>query len=1019
MDITKLLDYFIECIEIESLEEMSFPSFKIDETFSRFPPSEEWSSLEESVTEFNPPHKMRSILALGGGASALYYGWPIFARPAVTRNGDPYCWIEPVFLLRVEYHPDGNMYETTLLREWPKINDRILRQFAQTIEERIQLVESLGLPTAESLAADGLITHWKRLADLFPNLQPIEPIQISSLSTADLSTLPQQGFYNQALLLTSSAPRYSRGLLRELRLLKEPTHISHIQNTSLHALLNSNLSLPQTGSKENGILQITPLNRSQRQATTRAIENTLSVITGPPGTGKSQVVLNILANAFVNNQTVLFTSKNNKAVDVVCERVLDSLDFPINLRLGSKTTERDYTTEFLDLLDKVLSGGDRDAIVSSYNRAKQQFEESKAAYFSAVKALDEIVSIRNQIDELDKSCEHYERTLSPTIIETVRKLSREDFASLVAAQQELAVLQSGHLPITYRILGIFSKTFPLKRLHNLCVEVNSLIANVLSIPAEVTPSLRTYAHYLSLAKPICEFIELHTKILKLRDRLSKLDINRASENIDSLEQDFVDKCRIYIECVGRYRMIHLTTEQRSDLTNYYAVVRQLSGEYPGASAFAKLKQQQEKLFRKISRILPVWSVTNLSASGHFPFAPAAFDLVIIDEASQSDIASAIPLLFRAKQAVIIGDPQQLKHISSIARSQDNQLLEKHGLLTDDNLRFSYSAQSLYHCSRGAVNQDAVTLLNEHYRSHFSIIEFSNREWYDGNLEIRTNYDNLFFPPDGREHIEWINVVGQTVRPGNTSALNVAEANKVLDVLKQVFQLYGDQKPTIGIATPFAAQKQHITEALSQQYNEDLIRSHLLLANTAHQFQGDERDIVIFSPVISRGAAATTIGFLRSTSNLFNVSITRARSILWVVGDKQACVNAGIPFLKNFVEYISNKRYHTLDIPRPEFQSPHEKRFYELLRTLGYDPKAQHPAGPYHIDIALQSNGKKLAIEVDGEQWHATLTGERLERDIVRDRNLRRMGWHVIRFWVHELKYDIDNCIKTVERHLNQ
>lgn len=140
------------------------------------------------------------------------------------------------------------------------------------------------------------------------------------------------------------------------------------------------------------------------------------------------------------------------------------------------------------------------------------------------------------------------------------------------------------------------------------------------------------------------------------------------------------------------------------------------------------------------------SFSNLSIGGHFPLKPRIFDLLIIDEASQSDIASAIPLLFRAKNAVIIGDPQQLKHIPSISRAQDNRLMQKYDLIKDDYLRFSYSIQSLYHWARGIVSNDCVTLLNEHYRSHHSIIEFSNREWYNGYLDIRTNYDNLLYPP---------------------------------------------------------------------------------------------------------------------------------------------------------------------------------------------------------------------------------------------------------------------------------
>lgn len=127
------------------------------------------------------------------------------------------------------------------------------------------------------------------------------------------------------------------------------------------------------------------------------------------------------------------------------------------------------------------------------------------------------------------------------------------------------------------------------------------------------------------------------------------------------------------------------------------------------------------------------------------------------------------------------------------------------------------------------------------------------------------------------------------------------------------------------------------------------------------------------------------------------TFTCARNILWVVGDKLICIESGIPFLKNFVEYISKKRYHVINNPSTNLLSSHEKRLFELLRGLGYDPKSQYPAGSYRIDIALQSNGKKLAIVLDGQRWHSTLSGERLERYIVRGRNLRKMCWLVMRF----------------------
>ena len=576
------------------------------------------------------------------------------------------------------------------------------------------------------------------------------------------------------------------------------------------------------------------------------------------------------------------------------------------------------------------------------------------------------------------------------------------------------------IPFFCKLVSIFSKSYPYKKIHKYCMEINDLIGNSIDYPLQINENLETsfYSNYLNKVSDIYDYIRINNHLLYLRKKLNNIDINELSNQIEQFENKYIDSCRKYLESLGRHRILELSADDRKSLTNYYAVVRQLSGEYPGNKAYAKLKQQQENLFRKISKILPVWSVTNLSAAGHFPFQENIFDLVVIDEASQSDISSSIPLLFRAKKAVIIGDPQQLRHISTINKTLNNRLMQKYNLLSEDNLRFSYSIQSLYHCGRGAVGADEVTLLNEHYRSHFSIIEFSNREWYDGHLDIRTNYDNLIFPPDGHEHIEWANVVGYTFKPHGTSALNETEANKVLKLLDVLLKMYEEHMPSFGIVTPFSAQKNYIIQRLSEKYDEDTIKKHILLANTAHQFQGDERDIVIFSPVISRNASESSIGFLRSTSNLFNVSITRARSILWVVGDRNVCINAGIPYLKNFVEYIDHKKYKNIDYPIGSFESPWEKRLFETLKYEGFEPIRQYQIGPYFVDIALKIDKQKLAIEVDGKYWHSSMSGERLERDLVRDRNIRKMGWDLMRFWVHDLKYNLDSCLTRIRSKFN-
>jgi len=1017
-NLENLLKYYTECIEIESLEKFSFPSFKLDKTFINLPIHSEWSIHNDTILTVTPPVDFRRAMAFGSSVNSLYYGWPIYAHPNITQHGNPYAWIEPVFLLKIDFEKENINYNLSLLKEWPKVNDKILKRYAQTFEERIQILNILGLSEAEFLPKNGLKKYWDNFLNLYPNIAMIEDINTENITSTNFDDIQTEGFYNRAIIIISRPPRYSYHLLRELRLLKETQNINKITSTSLGTLISTET---RTSDNRFPLTQISPLNRSQRQATTKAFTNNFSVITGPPGTGKSQVVLNILVNAFEKNLSVLFTSKNNKAVDVVCERILDLINFPINLRLGARTTDRDYTMEFLDLLDTVLSGGDRDSILTEYQRNKVQFEKSRDEYLNLLCKLDEIVSSRNEIDKLDQIIEQYQNKIHKSILSKIQKITYKESNIIELAIAELSIVQSERWPFFYKLFGLFSKTYPYKKLHNLCIATNKLIGNIFKLPEEVTTNIKTYSNYLEKIPDIYEYIRIHTKITKLREKVDYTDINTLSESVENSEKAFINASIRYIQALGRYRVLNLTKEERKTLTNYYSVVRQLVGDYPGNKAYARLKEQQEKLFRKVSKILPVWSVTNLSAGGHFPLGNNIFDIVVIDEASQSDIASAIPLLFRAKNAVIIGDPQQLKHISSIGGPQDNRLMQKYNLLRNDYFRFSYSNQSLYTCSRGTVSKDDIILLNEHYRSHFSIIQFSNREWYDGNLDIRTNYDNLFYPPKGRKHIEWIDIKGNTIKPRGRSAFNKNEAIRVLEVLEEIFEIYKDQQPSVGIVTPFTAQKDYLNDKLIEQYNEDFIRKHFLLANTAHQFQGDERDIVIFSPVISRGVNnnSTTVGFLRTTSNLFNVSITRAKSILWVVGDKERCINAGIKFLKDFVEYIEHERYKNIDLPYKGFQSPWEKRLFEVLVSEGFEPKSQYPTGPYFIDIALFKNGTRLAIEVDGKFWHSTLTGGRLERDVVRDRNLRRMGWKVVRFWVHDLKYDMENCLKIIKEKVNK
>ena len=123
----------------------------------------------------------------------------------------------------------------------------------------------------------------------------------------------------------------------------------------------------------------------------------------------------------------------------------------------------------------------------------------------------------------------------------------------------------------------------------------------------------------------------------------------------------------------------------------YITAMSLVNDIQKLDDFPEIKKQFNQLKSQMSRLLNCWAVTARSAKSRVPFMAGQFDCVVIDEASQCDIASMLPLLYRAKRAVIIGDDKQLSHISTISRKQDAKLLEKYSV----PMSWCYSQTSLF------------------------------------------------------------------------------------------------------------------------------------------------------------------------------------------------------------------------------------------------------------------------------------------------------------------------------------
>jgi len=300
------------------------------------------------------------------------------------------------------------------------------------------------------------------------------------------------------------------------------------------------------------------------------------------------------------------------------------------------------------------------------------------------------------------------------------------------------------------------------------------------------------------------------------------------------------------------------------------------------------------------KVFPIWATTNLSMK-QIHLSSEAFDLVVIDEASQCDIPSALPLLYRAKRVVIIGDDKQLTHITTLPEERDKELSNQHGV--GENYR--YTQKSLFQLARDSVtSRPGVIDLIQHYRSHRDIIQFSNQTFYDNRLDIRTDLRKRNIPSNilDKSGIVWINVQGNTQHPSNGSAFNEHEIRVIEDLLNQLHQTlkridWGYD--SIGIVTPYREQKERLLKIKSLNG---------VTVGTAHTFQGNECEIMLFSTVLSEGISEGSHNWLSKSQNLLNVAVTRARTMLVVVGDFDYCRKLDSEHLyRRFAEYVGQSR----------------------------------------------------------------------------------------------------------------
>ncbi|AHE54201.1 AAA domain-containing protein [Sphingomonas sanxanigenens] len=430
-----------------------------------------------------------------------------------------------------------------------------------------------------------------------------------------------------------------------------------------------------------------------------------------------------------------------------------------------------------------------------------------------------------------------------------------------------------------------------------------------------------------------------------------------------------------------------TDKVRAALAAYAAAVRRI-GRGTGKSA-ARYRRDARDASDRAKGALPCWIMPHYRVSESLPSDFGLFDLVIVDEASQSTLA-ALPALMRAEQILIVGDDKQVspEHVG-LDQDRADTLAHRHldGQVPDYRRQLRQE-NSLYDLGQ-VVFAGGRLMLKEHFRSVAPIIEFSKAQFYAHELmplRLPTASERLD-PP----------LIDILVEDGyRRGKRNPPEADCIVAEIQRIANDPAMAKRTVGVTTLLGQeQAKYIYDKIQDEIGTEIIERHDIRVGDPTAFQGDERDIMFVSLVAQRGDIALSGS---AYDQRFNVAASRARNRMVLVrsvdlGDLKPADKLRRALIEHFRAPFANEAAGT-GSRRERCESDFEREMFDLLVARGFRVDTQVRVGNFRIDLIVEGeNDRRLAIECDGDRFHGP---DMWSRDMERQRLLERAGWEVWR-----------------------
>jgi len=505
-------------------------------------------------------------------------------------------------------------------------------------------------------------------------------------------------------------------------------------------------------------------------------------------------------------------------------------------------------------------------------------------------------------------------------------------------------------------------------------------------------------------------LEAHRLSSLLRHSLSA-NPDDLGEIADRLAEGQIRRRKIILKIIERRRELGVRRAVRSPVTNNALLnMRDLLGRKRMSQSLLALRDKIE--YRELLKVLPCWVCTVDDVARLFPLEAGLFDYVIIDESSQCPQTALLPLAVRARRAIVVGDRKQLQPASArFLSSKAVQVIAERTGITEHPVAQVFDGQkSLLDVAERY--REEFDFLDEHFRCDPDIIRWSNDRFYDNRLKVLTHRRNRVFRPALEvRHLK--DADDDTERK-----VNRREADAVVNALEGMVESGDYERMTIGIISPYRKQADLLNELIEERFagRPNVKETMGLLASTADGFQGDERDVILYSFRYGPSSHPATVHAIEREAERLNVAFTRAkRKAICFVSSPLHRFPPGL--IRSFLEH-ANQAGAGPDGSgrRPDyFDSAFERKVCMALRDRGLIVTTQEPVAGYFIDLVVEDDkGRVLGVECDG-QFKFNAFDELRPDDYQRQDVIERAGWTIHRIsgrsWLANPEREIDRVVE--------